>query len=191
MRPPISPPYGPPSPPYRVVADVDASRIRMDGSADTDVRALTSKRHSVTGGANVVYEYGTQGNHGGTMVYCSCFLCAGHAPRATAYHCRVPLRCTYNVAVAQAGAGRRRRAQAKALWVAVMATKGGNRCMLWLPPAGTIKMLSSVSQLCSIGGDTVTDVERRGADALGEGGARWGSGRPREKTGPRGGGVST
>ena len=35
--------------------------------------------------------------------------------------------------------------------------------MLWLPPAGTIKMLSSVSQLCSIGADAVTDVERKGA----------------------------
>ena len=35
--------------------------------------------------------------------------------------------------------------------------------MLWLRPAGTIKMLSSVSQLCSIGGDAVTDVERKGA----------------------------
>ena len=117
MRPHIPPPYGPPSPPYqvplgisphRVAADVDASRILMDGSADTDVRDLTSKRHSVTGGANVLYECGTEGNHGGTKVYCSCFLRAGHAPRATAYDCRVPLRCTYNVAVAQAGAGGRR-----------------------------------------------------------------------------------
>ena len=134
------------------VADVDDSRILMDGSADTEVRDLTSKRHSVTGGANVLYEYGTERNHGGMKVYCSCFLRAGNVARATAYDCRVPLRCTYNVAVAQAGAGRRRRAQAKALWVAVMATKGGNRCMLWLPPAGTIKMLSSASQLCSIGG---------------------------------------
>ena len=35
--------------------------------------------------------------------------------------------------------------------------------MLWLPPAGTIKVLSSASQLCSIGADAVTDVERKGA----------------------------
>ena len=55
---------------------------------------------------------------------------------------------------------------AEALWVAVAASKGTsckNRCMLWPPPAGTIKMLNSASQLCSIGGDAVTDAERNGA----------------------------
>ncbi len=89
-------------------------------------------------------------------MYRCCFLRAGQAAKATAYDCRLPLRCTYN-----AGG-----APAEALWVAVAASKGTsckNRCMLWLPPAGTIKMLNSASQLCSIGGDAVTDAERNSA----------------------------
>ena len=45
------------------------SRILMDGSGDTEVRDSTSKSHSVTGGANMVYEYGTEPGRNPTKVY--------------------------------------------------------------------------------------------------------------------------
>ena len=60
------------------------SRILMDGSGDTEVRDLTSKSHSVTGGANVVYEYSTEAGGCPTKVYHGCFLRAGQAAKATA-----------------------------------------------------------------------------------------------------------
>ena len=126
------------------------------------MRDLTSKSHSVTGSANVVYEYGTEAGRCPTKVYPCCFLRAGQAAKATAYDCRLPLRCTYTAGAASG-------APAEALWVAVAASKGSsckNRCMLWVPSAGTsgtIKMLNSASQLCSIKGDAVTDAERNGA----------------------------
>ena len=181
---PYPPPYGTPSPPYQVqlgiwphrilseepgVADVDdgdvgphtgatgPTRILMDGSGDTEVRDLTLKSHSVTGGANLVYEYGTEAGGNPTKVYRWCFLRAGQAAKATQYDCRLPLRCTY-----KPGSGE----TAEALWIAVAASKGTsckNRPMLWHPPTGTMKVLNSASPLCSIGGDAVTDAERNGA----------------------------